>query len=148
MAPPTHLPPPPGASEPARPTGDPLDTQFDRRLSELEMHRSIAVRDRLALARALEAEAVAAGHVEATMRARLVMADMLQRVGDTPTAVQMAADVHRWATGERAMQVLGRSHLVLSTMFEKVGEPRRSHAPASSPARSSWRRRQRVAVRR
>lgn len=119
MALPTHLPLPDPVSAPARAVGG----EFDDRLSELEMHRSIAVRDRLALARALETEAIATGHVEAAMRARLVVADMLQRVGETPTAVQMAADVHRWAAGERAIHVLGRSHLVLSTIFEMVGEP-------------------------
>lgn len=92
-------------------------------LTELESHRSADVRSRLEAARQIEATALAAGETEATMRARLVTADMLQRIGEGATGVQLAAEVQAWAAGAGARSVLARSHLVLSTMFEGIGDP-------------------------
>ena len=92
-------------------------------LTALESHRSADVRSRLEAARQIEATALAAGETEAAMRARLVTADMLQRIGEGATGVQLAAEVQAWAAGAGARSVLARSHLVLSTMFEGIGDP-------------------------
>jgi diguanylate cyclase (GGDEF)-like protein len=92
-------------------------------LDAMELHRSFGVRDRLARAAELEATAISANDMLSAMRARLVHADMLQRVGEMPRAVELAVEVHRWAMAEQAHLLLARSHLVLSTMFEVIGEP-------------------------
>lgn len=92
-------------------------------LEELEYHRSYEVRARLQQAQALEQQALAAGSAALQQRARLVQADMLQRIGQVITAARMVTDVNRWAAIHGPQTLLARSHLVLSTIFENVGDP-------------------------
>jgi diguanylate cyclase (GGDEF)-like protein len=91
-------------------------------LDELEYHRSVDVRARLQRAQVVEQEAAAVGSPRLQQRARLVQADMLQRIGQTTTAARMATDVNRWAAIHGPPALLARSHLVLSTIFENVGD--------------------------
>lgn len=92
-------------------------------LDELEYHRAVDVRTRLQRAQEVEQEAVALGSPPLQQRARLVQADMLHRIGKMGTAVQMVTDVNHWATDHGPTALLARSHLVLSTIFESVGDP-------------------------
>jgi diguanylate cyclase (GGDEF)-like protein len=92
-------------------------------LDELEYHRAIDVRARLQRAQVAEQEAAAVGSPHLQQRARLVQADMLQRIGQMTTAARMVTDVNRWAALHGPTALLARSHLVLATIFESVGDP-------------------------
>lgn len=92
-------------------------------LDELEFHRAVDVRDRLQRAQVVEQEAASVGSPHLQQRARLVQADMLQRIGQMTTAARMVTDVNRWAAIHGPTALLARSHLVLSTIFESVGDP-------------------------
>jgi two-component system cell cycle response regulator len=92
-------------------------------LDELEYHRAVDVRGRLRRAQVVEQEAAVLGSPHLQQRARLVQADMLQRIGQMTPAVRMVTDVNRWAMIHGPTALLARSHLVLSTIFESVGDP-------------------------
>ena len=66
---------------------------------------------------------MAANDQHATMRARLVIADMLQRMGDVAGGARLAVSVRAWAADHDARQLLARCHLVLSSIFEGIGDP-------------------------
>lgn len=91
-------------------------------LTELEHIRSDDVLPRLERARRLEAEARAAGDAVAEQRARLVVADMLHRVGQVPESATLASEVHAWAEAHGERLLLARSHLVLSSVFGAIGD--------------------------
>ena len=76
------------------------------------------------LERAVEAEqeAVAAGELDLQMRARLVQADMLERTGRVTAAARLATEVNWWARQHGPQPLLARSHLILSSIFETVGD--------------------------
>jgi two-component system cell cycle response regulator len=93
------------------------------RADEIEFHRAFGVEARLGRAREVERDAVAAGDEEIAMRARLVVGDMLHRIGATTAGAQLVVEVHAWAGAHRNRQVLARGHLVLSTIFESIGDP-------------------------
>jgi two-component system, cell cycle response regulator len=92
------------------------------RLDDLEYRRSVDVPQRLAAARELEREADEAGATELAMRARLVRADMLQRGGRLVMGAELAQEVLVWARAADARDVLARSHLVLSSAWEGLGD--------------------------
>ncbi len=91
-------------------------------LDDLELHRSVDVKDRLASAVRVERAARSARLTDLEMRARLVRADMLHRTGDTADGVQLAIEVQRWAEAHGPRSLLARSHLILSTSFEIIGD--------------------------
>lgn len=97
-------------------------TALAARLDDLERHRSIDVEERLVQAQAVEAEAAAAGDVVAVMRARLVVADMLYKVGRCSEGTGLAVEVNDWAAAHGPQPLLARSHLVLSSIFESIGD--------------------------
>lgn len=99
----------------------PAEAALDARLTELERVRSSGVEGRLAHARELEVVTAATGGLQ-HQRARLIVADMLHRQGDVADAAQRATEVHAWAesTGHRRLQA--RAHLVLSSVFEGIGD--------------------------
>jgi two-component system cell cycle response regulator len=97
--------------------------QVSAALDELEYHRSYEVRARLERAQALEKDALATDSAHLQQRARLVQADMLQRIGQVTTAARMVTDVNRWAAVHGPQALLARSHLVMATIFESVGDP-------------------------
>lgn len=99
------------------------DRSLDDRLTQLEWARSSGVEARLQIARQVEEEATSQDDSVAAARARLVVADMLHRVGDIATATAMAVEVHTWASTHNAPLVVARSHLVLSSIFEGIGDP-------------------------
>ncbi len=92
------------------------------RLDELERQRSADVERRLQGARQVEHEARAAGLVVEAKRARLVVADMLLRLGDGAQAAQLAVEVNAWALALGPGSLQSRSHLVLSSVFESIGD--------------------------
>lgn len=96
--------------------------ELSARLDELERHRASDVGDRLATARALEADAAELGDTTSLMRARLVQGDMLHRLGRIPEGMRLAAGVNAWAQAHRATTLLSRSHLVLSSLMEASGD--------------------------
>jgi diguanylate cyclase (GGDEF)-like protein len=95
---------------------------LSRLLDELEYHRAIEVDLRLERAVRLEREAVAVGATDLQMRARLVQADMRLRTGQATSAAHLATEVNRWAREHGPASLLARSHLILSSIFESVGD--------------------------
>ncbi len=93
---------------------------LDAQLAELERDRSIAVEARLDRARELARATPLSGVHH--WRATLVVADMLHRVGDIPGAAQLAGKVHEWAERTGQGWLLARSHLVLSSVFDGIGD--------------------------
>lgn len=96
---------------------------FDEQLSVLEQRRASEVTARLEQARRLEREATVAGDERAAQRARLIAGDMLHRTGDVSGGARLAVSVQTWATAQSDRHLLARSHLVLSSMFEGIGDP-------------------------
>ena len=92
-------------------------------LDELEYHRSVGIEARLGRAIELERDALAAEAPDLQMRARLVEADMRLRTGQATEAARLATEVNRWASEHGQAPLLARSHLVLSSIFESVGDP-------------------------
>ena len=99
-----------------------FDATFAARLADVEWHRSVDVDARLAAARALEVEAAEAGDAQTAMRARLVVGDMLHRRGDVVEGARIAREVHAWAALEGTPAFVARCHLVLSSMFDTIGD--------------------------
>ena len=99
-----------------------MRTDLVTRLEDLEYHRSVDVEARLAGAQGVEAEADIAGSVDLKMRARLVQADMRMRSGQVTEAAKLATEVNRWAQEHAVPALLARSHLILSSIFESVGD--------------------------
>lgn len=91
-------------------------------LEDLEHHRAVNVETRLQGAQRLERAAQAARQHDLQMRAVLVRADMLQRKGDTARGARLANDVNRWAEAHGPWFLLARSHLVLSSTHEIIGD--------------------------
>ncbi len=92
-------------------------------LDDLEYHRAVGVDSRMAEARRVEREAAAAGAIDLQMRAQLVCADMLQRTGQVTEAARQVMEVNAWAGEHGPASLLARSHLVLSSTFETIGDP-------------------------
>lgn len=97
-------------------------TALHARVEELESRRGSGVETRLRRARDLEAEATAQGTAWAAMRARLVVADMLHRVGQVTGAASLAGEVSRWAEAHEDGMLLARSHLVMASIFDCCGD--------------------------
>ena len=96
--------------------------RLSRLLDELEFHRAIDVEYRLDEAFKVEADAGSIGATELQMRARLIQADMLQRKGQGQAAAALATEVGRWSRENGSNALRARSHLVLSGIFEDVGD--------------------------
>ncbi|MFI5041817.1 MAG: GGDEF domain-containing protein, partial [Acidimicrobiales bacterium] len=91
-------------------------------LDELEYHRASEVQARLERAIRAEHDAGAIDAPDLEMRARLVQADMLQRTGRVTEASGLATEVNRWARQHGPQALLARSHLVLSSVLEGIGD--------------------------
>jgi two-component system, cell cycle response regulator len=91
-------------------------------LDELEFHRAVGIEARLGRAIEVERDALAAGAPDLQMRGRLVEADMRLRTGQATEAAHLATEVNRWASEHGQTSLLARSHLVLSSIFESVGD--------------------------
>jgi len=91
-------------------------------LDELEFHRAFDVEARLGRAIQVEREALEAGAPDLQMRGRLVEADMRLRAGQATEAAHLATEVNQWASEHGPPPLLARSHLVLSSIFESVGD--------------------------
>ena len=91
-------------------------------LDELEFHRAFDVEARLQRAIQVEREALEAGAPDLRMRGRLVEADMRLRTGQGTEAARLATEVNQWASEHGPAPLLARSHLVLSSIFESVGD--------------------------
>jgi diguanylate cyclase (GGDEF)-like protein len=90
-------------------------------LDDLEFNRNFAIDARLEQAIQVERQAAAAGAIELQMRARLVQADMLLRTGQAAGA-HLAMEVNNWAREHGPQSLLARSHLVLSSVFDSIGD--------------------------
>ncbi|MGD0019945.1 MAG: tetratricopeptide repeat-containing diguanylate cyclase [Candidatus Limnocylindrales bacterium] len=91
-------------------------------LDDLEFHRAFDVDARLERAVRVEKQAAAAGATDLQMRARLVQADMRLRTGQAAAAAHLATEVNHWAREQGPSPLLARSHLVLSSLFESIGD--------------------------
>ena len=103
-------------------TPSPERARLSDLLDDLEYHRAFGVATRLERALQAELEAVAAGEADLQMRARLVQADMLQRTGRVTAGARLASEVNTWARQNGPQTLLARSHLVLSSVYESVGD--------------------------
>lgn len=102
--------------------GDDVRGRLSTLLDDLEYRRNFDVDARLERAAQVEREAAAAGATDLKMRARLVQADMRLRIGQATAAAHLATEVNRWAREHGSSPLLARSHLVLSSLFESVGD--------------------------
>ena len=102
--------------------GDAVRARLSALLDDLEFHRAFDVEDRLARAVRLQPEAAAAGATDLQMRARLVESDMRLRIGQATQAAHLATEVNRWAREHGPPPLLARSHLILSSIFESIGD--------------------------
>ncbi len=91
-------------------------------LDDLEYHRAFDVEGRLEGAIRIERDALEAGAADLHMRGRLVEADMRLRTGQATEAALLARDVNQWALENGPPSLLARSHVVLSSIFESVGD--------------------------
>lgn len=96
-------------------------TRLSDLLDDLEYHRAFDVAARLDRAIQAEQDAIAAGATDQQMRARLVQADMLQRTGRITAGARLATEVNWWARQHGPKPLLARSHLVLSSILDSVG---------------------------
>jgi diguanylate cyclase (GGDEF)-like protein len=103
-------------------TSNPERARLSDLLDDLEYHRAFGVATRLDRAVQAEREAVVAGEPDLQMRARLVQADMLQRTGRLAAGARLASEVNAWARQHGPQTLLARSHLVLSSVYESVGD--------------------------
>lgn len=95
---------------------------LSRLLDDLEYHRAFDVEARLERAILIEQDALEAGATDLQMRGRLVEADMRLRTGQATEAARLAKEVNQWAREHGLPALLARSHLVLSSIFESVGD--------------------------
>jgi two-component system, cell cycle response regulator len=102
-------------------TTDQERARLSNLLDDLEYHRAFGVAARLERAIQAEQEALAAGATDQQMRARLVQGDMLQRSGRITAGARLATEVNWWARQNGPKPVLARSHLVLSSILDSVG---------------------------
>jgi two-component system cell cycle response regulator len=91
-------------------------------IEALEYDRATGVQTRLEAARELERDADALGATGLVMRARLVRADMLHRAGQTAVGASLAQEVNGWASRTTDRALMARSHLVLSSLYEGIGD--------------------------
>ena len=91
-------------------------------LDALEFHRASDVDRRLSGATLAEREAAVLHAPDLEMRARLVRADMLHRTGHPTEAGALATEVNGWARQHGPQSLLARSHLVLASVFESIGD--------------------------
>jgi two-component system, cell cycle response regulator len=103
------------------PTSD-VRADLSKRLDDLEYHRAFDVDARLERAVQVELEAAEAGATDLQMRGRLVEADMRLRGGQATEAALLAKEVNHWAGEHGPAPLLARSHLILSSIFESVGD--------------------------
>ena len=106
--------------EPAPRTGE--ESRIEAHLDALEFQRSSDVRVRLDSAIELERDAELLGLTRLAMRARLVRADMLHRAGNPTIGAELAREVSAWAWRSGEQAILARSHLVLSSLHEGIGD--------------------------
>jgi two-component system cell cycle response regulator len=110
-------PSPPGGAA-LRPRADELAEE----LAEIEAVRNREVERRLAAARRIEAEALALDARSLVMRARLAQGDALQRLGQVGEGSRMVVEVNRWATEHGPRDLEARSHLIMATTFDTLGD--------------------------
>ena len=91
-------------------------------MDDLEFHRAFDVEDRLARAVRLGQQAFAVGAIDLQMRGRLVESDMRLRIGQATEAAHLATEVNHWAREHGPPALLARSHLILSSIFESIGD--------------------------
>jgi len=98
------------------------EARMSAHLDALEFQRSSHVRGRLDSAIELERDAELLGFTPLAMRARLVRADMLQRAGNPTIGAGLAREVNAWARRNGEQALLARSHLILSSLHEGIGD--------------------------
>jgi diguanylate cyclase (GGDEF)-like protein len=91
-------------------------------LDDLEFHRAFGVEGRLKRAVSIQAQARAAGATDLQMRGRLVEADMRLRLGKVADAARLATSANHWAQEHGPAALQARSHLILSSVFQSVGD--------------------------
>jgi two-component system cell cycle response regulator len=65
----------------------------------------------------VEAEATRLGEVELSFRARMLQADMCDRMGKSANVAQVLWEINRWASDHDCRALLARSHLLLARVY-------------------------------
>lgn len=116
-APPAGGPLPDGGLE-QRSTPDDLTAELDA----LEFLTSIDPDSALASATQVEQTANDLGRVDLAMRAKLVRADAVDRLGDVAAGGRLAHEANRWAAEQGDRYLLARSHKLLAWFFNMIGD--------------------------
>ena len=105
------------------------DVRSDRRASalaasvgELETLSRFGRDDVEARAEQSVAEAEELGRADLALRARLVQADLLRRCGNVAEAGRRAQEIQRWATEHGVRHLQARTHFVLASVFQELGD--------------------------
>lgn len=111
-------------SRPRLATGDPgaVEQRLAAELDTLELLPYYDSEAALAPADEVARRARAIGAEELEMRAKLVLADVNLRAGKTAVGGQIAIEVNRWASQYQHNFLLCRSHRLLCTFFDRVGD--------------------------
>jgi two-component system, cell cycle response regulator len=107
------------------PSGDPVDPSVVALTTEIDELETLPRFDRDGAGeRAQRAAATARelGQIELELRARLVLAEVLQRRGKLAEGGRLAQEVHTWATDHTSRYLLARSHYVLQGVFMDFGD--------------------------
>ncbi|WP_305782396.1 GGDEF domain-containing protein [Symbioplanes lichenis] len=106
----------------AAPAGETERAQLEAVLVELEGRATAKFRSVAAPAATAERRAVALGHEDLAMRARLLRANVLVREGRSERGGRWAHEVLAWAGEHDDAFLLARAHRVLSIFYRQVGD--------------------------
>ncbi|SOD97877.1 sensor domain-containing diguanylate cyclase [Blastococcus haudaquaticus] len=91
-------------------------------VAELEILSRFDREDVDALAEQALAAAEELGLTDLVLRARLVQADLLRRRGNVAEAGRQAQETQRWAAEHGATHLRARTHFVLASVFQELGD--------------------------
>ncbi|HCT80552.1 MAG TPA: GGDEF domain-containing protein [Micromonosporaceae bacterium] len=97
-----------------------LATRLDAAEDNLEM--GCDADEAHAIAVKIEAAAEAIGAADLSMRARMLQADMSERMGQPAAVAQVLWEVNRWASEHDSQSLLARSHLLLARTYFHLGD--------------------------
>lgn len=91
-------------------------------IAELELLPYYDVEAAQDLALRLEHEAIALDAVDLQLRIQTVRGDVLLRKGKTSAGGRLVLEVNRWATAQHHNHLLCRTHRLLCTFFDRIGD--------------------------
>ena len=113
-------------------------------LADLEDRFDYDVEATLRQATDIERVAAECGDVVLSLRARLMMANMWRRTGDLAAAARTGWEVNAWAVEHDSSESLCCSHMLMSGVYDGLGDPAAALEHAVEAAKSPRRRRHRT----